>query len=70
MSVVPKDNRKYKDQTIDNIVNVHTFSPRINPLTQEIAKKRELELINLKKQIFNSNDETLTFLDKYNLQMM
>ena len=31
MDMIPKDSRKYKEQTIDNIVNVHTFSPRINP---------------------------------------
>lgn len=70
MNVIPKDSRKYKDHTIDNIVSVHTFTPRINPLTVEIAKKRDGNLLKIKRQLLNQEDDNLTFLDKYNFQMI
>jgi len=41
MSVVPQDRRKYKEGVIKELINTHSFAPKLARLTESLAKKRE-----------------------------
>lgn len=49
--VLPRDSRNYKADSLKRLINNYTFSPRIHPLSEELAAKHYSKLVNAK----NSN---------------
>ena len=40
LTVLPKDGRKYKEQTLTNVLDAHTFAPRVLERNASYAKKK------------------------------
>ena len=70
MSVIPQDRRKYKEGVIKELINTHSFAPKLARLTESLAKKREAHIIGMKsdgKPI--DPNKKLTFQEKYDLKI-
>ena len=68
-NIVPVDNRKYKGQTLTEIVDVYTFSPRVNPKTKEIAEKRAQRIKSQLRKSGTRDVKEKEFADKYKVIM-
>ena len=44
--VIPRDSRNYKPSSIKRLISNYTFSPRMNPLSEELAAKHYSKLVN------------------------